>query len=330
LKERIYVFTSGELKREGNTLCFISEKGKKFLPITETGEIYAFGEISLNKKLLEFLSTNEVTLHFFNYYGYYIGSFYPREHYNSGYMILRQAEHYLDNKKRLDLASKFVSGAIENMLKNLKYYNRRECDLENQIKKLQEILSNLQEINNVDTLMASEGQAREEYYKAFNQIIKNPEYNYTKRTRRPPQSRLDSLLSFGNSLLYTTILSEIYKTHLDPRIGFLHTTNFRKFTLNLDVAEIFKPIIVDRIIFTLTNKNMLNSSNFMKELDGLFLNEKGRKIFVEEYEKKLRTTITHKTLKRKVSYNQMIRLELYKIEKHLIGEQTYTPYITEY
>jgi len=326
LKERIYVFTSGELKREGNTLCFVSEKGKKFLPIAETGEIYAFGEISLNKKLLEFLSTNEVILHFFNYYGYYIGSFYPREHYNSGYMILRQAEHYLNHEDRLHLAAKFVSGAIENMLKNLKYYNNRGCELEDHITNLQEGLSNLQKANSVDMLMAFEGQTKETYYTAFNQIIKNPEYNYTKRTKRPPQSRLDSLLSFGNSLLYTTVLSEIYKTHLDPRIGFLHTTNFRKFTLNLDVAEIFKPIIVDRVIFTLTNKNMLDSSNFMKELDGIFLNEKGKKIFVQEYEKKLQTTITHKTLKRKVSYTRLIRLELYKIEKHLIGEQTYTPY----
>nr|MDO8081521.1 type I-B CRISPR-associated endonuclease Cas1b [Candidatus Freyarchaeota archaeon] len=329
MKERIYVFTSGELKREGNTLCFVSETGKRFLPIAETGEIYAFGEISLNKKLLEFLSSNEITLHFFNYYGYYIGSFYPREHYNSGYMTLHQAEHYLNQKTRLELASKFVSGAIENMIKNLKYYNSRGCDLENPINKMQETQPNLQVVG-VDKLMALEGQAREEYYTAFNQIIKNPEYHYTKRTRRPPQSRLDSLISFGNSLLYTTVLGEIYKTHLDPRIGFLHTTNFRKFTLNLDVAEVFKPLIVDRVIFTLTNKNMLTPSNFMKELDGVLLNEKGRKTFVEEYEKKLQTTITHKTLKRKVSYHRLIRMELYKIEKHLIGEQSYTPYTAEW
>lgn len=329
MKERIYIFTSGEIKREGNTLCFISQAGKRYLPIAETKEIYSFGEISLNKKLLEFLSSNEVILHFFNFYGYYIGSFYPREHYNSGYMILRQAEHYLNPKARLTLASKFVSGAIENMLRNLKYYNTRGSNLNHHIAKLQEISSNLPEASGVDVLMALEGQAKEEYYTAFNQIIKNPEFYYTKRTRRPPQSKLDSLISFGNSLLYTTVLSEIYKTHLDPRIGYLHTTNFRKFTLNLDVAEIFKPLIIDRIIFTLLNKNMLNPSNFMKELDGIFLNEKGKKTFVEEYEKKLRTTITHKTLRRKVSYSRMIRLELYKIEKHLMGEQTYTPYTTQ-
>ena len=70
MKERIYIFTSGEIKREGNTLCFISQAGKRYLPIAETKEIYSFGEISLNKKLLEFLSSNEVILHFFIFYGY--------------------------------------------------------------------------------------------------------------------------------------------------------------------------------------------------------------------------------------------------------------------
>jgi len=244
-------------------------------------------------------------------------------------MTLRQAEHYLNQKARMNLASKFVSGAIENILRNLKYYKTRGVKLETHINRIQELLLNLRETEEVDSLMALEGQARE-YYTAFNQIIKNPEYRYAKRTRRPPQSRLDSLISLGNSLLYTTVLSEIYKTHLDPRIGFLHSTNFRGFTLNLDVAEVFKPAIVDRVIFTLINRSMLNTSDFMKELDGVFLNEKGKKTFVEEYEKKLQTTKVHEALEGKASYRRLIRMELYKIEKHLIGEKTYTPYTADW
>ena len=100
-----------------------------------------------------------------------------------------------------------------------------------------------------------------------------------KRTRRPPKSKINTVISFGNGLLYTVVLSEIYKTHLDPRIGFLHATNFRRFTLNLDVAEIFKPIIVDRTIFYLLNKQMLKKQHFMKELNQVYLNKKGRELF---------------------------------------------------
>jgi len=268
-------------------------------------------------------------VHFYNYYGYYVGSFYPRSHYNSGFMILKQAEHYMNYEKRILLAKKFVEGAIKNMIKNLKYYEARDKELGLPITTLENFLNRASNVKTVEELMAIEGNAKEEYYKAFNIIIKNPEFNFEKREKRPPKSRLDSLMSFGNSLLYTTILGEIYKTHLDPRIGFLHTTNFRKFSLNLDVAEIFKPIIVDRIIFTLINKNMLEESCFMKELDGLYLSEKGKTLFIQEYDKKLKQIIKL-TNKIKRSYRRIIRIELYKIEKHLIGEKEYAPFISRW
>jgi len=149
-------------------------------------------------------------------------------------------------------------------------------------------------------------------------------------SRRPPQNYLNTLISFGNSLLYVLILSEIYKTHLDPRIGYLHSTNFRRFTLNLDVSEIFKPIIIDRIIFSLIGRNMISTNDFEKDVEGIMLKEKGRKIFVQEFDKRLQTTINHRDLGRNVSYNRLIRMELYKLEKHLMGEYEYTPYVSRW
>jgi len=126
------------------------------------------------------------------------------------------------------------------------------------------------------------------------------------------------------------VLSEIYKTHLDPRIGFLHTTNFRRFTLNLDIAEIFKPIIVDRIIFTLIGRRMITIDDFEKDMGGILLKENSMKRFVEEFDAKLKTTIQHRELGRNVSYNRLIRMELYKLEKHLIGEREYTPFVSRW
>ena len=125
MAKTVYIFSNGTLSREGNTLCFKSEEGKRFLPVEDVQEILVFGEIDMNKRLLQFLSQNQIILHFFNYYEYYMGSFYPREHYNSGYLILRQAEHYLNEKKRIALARKFVAGALRNMLQVLKYYHKR-------------------------------------------------------------------------------------------------------------------------------------------------------------------------------------------------------------
>lgn len=126
MKKTIYIFSSGELSRKDNTIYFENDEGRRFIPVEDTGEIMIFGELDLNKKLLEFLSVKEITLHFFNYHGYYMGSFYPREHLNSGYMTLKQAEHYLDEEKRLIIAQELVRGASKNIRQVLKYYMEKE------------------------------------------------------------------------------------------------------------------------------------------------------------------------------------------------------------
>jgi len=98
----------------------------------------------------------------------------------------------------------------------------------------------------------------------------------------------------------------------------------------LDVAEIFKPIIVDRVIFYLVNKGIIKINHFIKALEGISLNEKGRMLFIEEFEKRLKTVIQHSSIKKRVSYRRLMRLELYKIEKHLMDEKPYQPFIAHW
>lgn len=329
MSESIYIFTSGELKRKHNTVFFETSDGqKKYLPIENVRDIHLFGEVTLNKEFLEFISQKEIILHFYNYYEYYVGSFYPREHYNSGYMILKQAEHYLDYSKRIKIARKFVTGAIENIKKVLNYYiSRGKENLKENLDRINNLSILIDQEKEIEALMGIEGNIRDIYYSCFNTITEKEEFFIDERTKRPPSNYMNALISFGNSLLYTAILSEIYKTHLDPRIGYLHTTNFRRFTLNLDIAEIFKPIIVDRIIFSMVNKNEITPKDFEEKLEGVYLKEKGMKTFIQNFEEKMKTTIQYKNIG-KVSYRRLLRIEIYKLEKHLIGEEEYQPYIS--
>lgn len=175
-------------------------------------------------------------------------------------------------------------------------------------------------------LIGHGSEIRKIYYRSFNHIIQTEGFSFTKRSKRPPENPINALISFGNSLLYTTVLSEIYRTHLDPRIGYLHETNQRSFTLNLDIAEVFKPVIVDRVIFSLLNKRQIQLKHFLEEVGFSYLNEKGRAIFVKEYENKLNTTIKHRNLG-KVSYRKLIRIECYKLYKHFMEEEPYTPFL---
>ncbi|MFH1777550.1 MAG: type I-B CRISPR-associated endonuclease Cas1b [Candidatus Omnitrophota bacterium] len=331
MKRTIFIFSNGEIHRKQNTLYFESEGGKrKFIPVENTQELCVFGEVTINKKLLDFLSQEQIIVHFFNYFGYYSGTYYPREHYNSGFMILKQAEVYLNEKKRVEVARKFVDGAMLNILKVLAYYVNRGKALADTQKNIEQIKESLPQCENIEQMMAIEGNCREYYYKAFDVILDDEDFSFSSRTRRPPQNHLNALISFGNSLIYTTVLAEIHKTHLDPRIGFLHASNFRRFSLNLDVAEIFKPIIVDRIIFSLVNKKMVKGRDFEEKLGGIYLNENGRKVFVQEYDNRLKTTISDKGLGRNISYRSLIRRELYKLEKDFIGDREYKPFVARW
>lgn len=330
MKEPVYIFSSGALERHENTLRFTSEKGRRFIPVETTSEIHVFGELDLNARLLNFLTQHGIPLHVYNYYGYYAGSYMPREQYVSGHVTLQQAAHYLDPNRRLALARAFVGGALQNMERVLTYYRRRGAEFGEGLEAIGSALARLHQPSSVEELMALEGNARNGYYALWDGILKGPDFRFEGRTRRPPLNRVNALISFGNSLMYVTCLSEIYRTRLDPRIGFLHTTNHRRYSLNLDVAEVFKPIIVDRVIFTLLNRGVLKAGDFREGSEGVFLKEDARRVFLEAYQARLKDTLQVPRLRRHVSYRRLIRMELYKLEKHLIGDQPYRPYVARW
>jgi len=331
MKKPVYIFSSGNLKRQQNTLRFDSDKGMRMVPVETTSEIHVFGEVDLNTRALNFLTQQNIPLHVYNYYGYYAGSYMPREQYVSGYLTLQQATHYNEARKRLELAQAFVLGALRNIEKVLKYYQRRSTsDFRDLLDNLHDAQYLVPDQQDIPTLMALEGNAREKYYTAWDAVLNNEDFKFEGRSKRPPLNRINALISFGNSLMYVTCLSEIYRTHLDPRIGFLHTTNYRRYSLNLDLAEIFKPIIVDRVIFTLVNKGMLNSSSFKRDSGGIFLKDGARQTFLKAYDERLKNTLKIPRLKRHVSYKRLIRMECYKLEKHLIGDESYVPYVARW
>lgn len=120
VSEPIYIFSDGILRRKDNTIVLETNEGKRHIPVENVAEIKIFSEVNLNKRLLEFLTEKNIIVHFFNHFGYYVGSYYPREFLNSGLVILKQAENYLEEKKRLFLARAFVEGSLMNMINTLK------------------------------------------------------------------------------------------------------------------------------------------------------------------------------------------------------------------
>ena len=311
MKNPLYITSHGILLRKDNTLFFVKEDIKQQIPIHAISEINCHGKVTVKSGAASFLMKEGIVVNFFNKYGFYEGSLYPKIKLNSGLVVVKQSEHYLNHDKRIYIANEFVEGIKHNVLKTLKYYSKKGKELDEYIDNIEK-----EEIKgDISQIMSSEGRIWNNFYQSFNIILRK--FNFIKREIRPPTDEINSLLSFGNSLLYTTVLSELYQTYLHPSVSFLHEPSERRFSLSLDIADIFKPIIVDRTIFKLVNNNMINKKHFSKDV-GVLLNDAGKQIFISEYQKKLETTIKHPT-----SYKYLIRLEGYKLIKHILNDQPY-------
>lgn len=323
MQQSFYVYNNGDLKKKDNTLRFTSYDGeKRDIPIERISDIYVMSEMSFNTTFLSYISQYGIPIHFFNYYNFYTGSFYPKESNLAGQLLVNQVQHYTEYDKRLLIAKKFIQAAADNIYRNLRYYNGRDKNVSDYMKDIDSLRTGLVGVKSIQELMGIEGNIRKKYYAAWSVII-NQEIEFDKRVMHPPDNMINSLISFVNSLVYTRTLSEIYHTQLNPTISYLHEPGIRRYSLCLDISEVFKPLIGDRLIFSLLNRKQITEKSFTKELNYLHLKKDASKLIVSEFEKKMKQTIMHKELGRQVSYQYLIRLEAYKLIKHLIGEKEY-------
>lgn len=323
MKRSYYIYNNGSLRRKDNTITFTDEYDeKKDLPIERVGDIYVMSEMSFNSSLINILAQNGIPVHFFNYYSFYIGSFYPREQLISGNLLVQQVNHYSGQEKRLRLAKAFIEGATYNIYRNLRYYNGRGKDVQTYMDMIEGLRKQISKAESIQELMGYEGNIRKIYYSAWPTII-DQEIEFEKRVKNPPDNMINTLISFVNTLIYTKVLGEIYQTQLNPTISYLHEPGDRRFSLSLDIAEIFKPILGDRLIFSLLNRNQITQKSFTKGLNYLHLTKEASKTIVAELDAKMQTTIKHKDLNKTVSYQYLMRLECYKLVKHLLGEKEY-------
>jgi CRISPR-associated protein Cas1 len=386
MSRNYYVLSNGRIKREQNTLFIEDADGKKKpIPVEDVESLYLYGEVDLNTKLLVFLAQKKIPLHVFNYYGFYSGSYYPREYLHSGYLLVQQVAHYQDPTRRLILARELVRGAAHSLLRNIAYYEHRRgtaepereppgavggdtpetpsgiptdpraeaavdaaltvptlpdpgelldplestidfseplCPLFLLRSVIEDLAARVGDQTDIPNLMGIEGKMRERYYHSWRHILTG-DWAFERRVRRPPDNEVNALISFGNGHLYTICLGEIYRTQLTPTISYLHEPGARRFSLALDLAEIFKPLIVDRAIFRLLNTGQLKDTHFDKDMNGCFLTDTGKRLFLGALEDRLKTTIQHRRLGRSVSYRHLIRLECYKLIRHLTGLEDY-------
>ena len=302
-----YIMSMGELTRKDNSLCFRKNGKNVYIPVENTKEIFCFNEVSINTKLLDFLSQNNIIVHFFNYYG--------------------KKKTLLITLENINYApiSTIIGLNIYELLYH--YYKHNKKEVKETIDWIKsDFLKSVEHAEDVKELMAYEGEVWMRFYDDFRYFLPD-DFVMNKRVKRPPDNPINALISFGNTLLYTKTISAIYQTHLDQRISFLHEPSEGRFSLSLDISEVFKPVIVYRTIFDLVNNRKLQvEKHFDKNVNYCILNEDGRKIFVQAFEDRMESVFTHPVLKRKVSYRTGLKLDCYKLIKSILEGKDFVPF----
>jgi CRISPR-associated protein Cas1 len=347
MKAYYYLFNAGYLKRKENSLYLKrdEEAEEKILgagyelpldtevvnkrlpqdthiPIETVDSLFCFGETVFSTRIFRFLGKKNIPVHFFDYYGNYTGMFYPREEIINGLVVMQQARHYLDPDKRLELARQFVMGALANADKTLGYYERQGKNMTAQRIAVQEMLEDAGGATAIPRLMGCEGYGRKRYFEGWRTAL-DP-IPFEGRVSHPPGCPVNAAISFANALLYAVLVSELYHLGLNPMISYLHEPSERRLSLAMDLADVFKPILSDRVVLAMFNTGAIQQEkHFEKKKGGVYLNDEGRKILTKRFDERLKKTIEHRQLKRNVSYRQLIQIECNHLAGHLKGNQQY-------
>lgn len=324
---RVSVLSDGILRQRDYSLLFESDGDCTNIPIETTDVINIYSDVIFDSGFLQRAMTKGVTINVFGKNNKLIGSFLPNSPLRSSRVTHEQLMVYYDPVRRLELARAFVLASIHNLRLNIRYYNKQEPSsvYDGALRRIDKAYKAIKQCESYEELLVLEAQVRREYYGCFDSFIGIEGFSFERRTRRPPQNEINAMISFGNTVLYNLLATELNKSPLDVRVGFLHATNRRTESLNLDIAEIFKPLVIDRVVFSLVNRRIIKKEHFeASENDGVYLTQEGKRIFLQMFYEKMETVVTVKD--RKMNYNQIVTEELQKLVRYFKSGEKYIPF----
>ena len=327
MKKTLYLYKSGQLMRRDSSLVLLEHnKNVIYIPIHQIDQIICFSEINVNKKTLGLLNSYGITILFFNYYGNYIGRFTPKKYYE-GKVLVKQVEYYADTKKRMYIAKQIIRSSMKNELSLLKYYHKKGHSLNKIIDGIQGIYTRIEEADCIESLLLLEAEAKQYYYQVFDIVLKNDPFTFGERSKNPPKNEINAMMSYGYSILYSNYLSVIDRSSLYPQISFIHSLSKNSDSLQFDLADILKPVFIDRLILRLIRKHQIQVDMFDFKQDGrCYLNKNGIELFVQEYDKLLKSSIMINN--KSYSYKLLISREVHLLSNYIKEvSETYEPYV---
>lgn len=339
LRNVIYIQTQNAWvhKDNDNLVMKVGDEIKARVPIHKLQGLVCFGQVSISPYLMAHCAENAVTITYLNQFGKFLARV---EGPVSGNVLLRRTQHLTgaNTEKSVDIARTMLSGKLYNQRAVLRRYLRdygeksdgeaMSAELATAEKRLSRCLQQLADCDGIDTLMGREGEAAQAYFGVFQHLIRQPDFQFDARRRRPPTDPVNALLSFCYTLLTHDCRSALETTGLDPASGFLHQLRSGRPSLALDLAEEFRPMI-DRFVLSLINKRQLAIKDFEEWPNGSFtLKEEPRRTLLAAWQDRKQDTLMHPWFEESVPMGMLPWLQAQILARFLRGDcDSYVPFL---
>lgn len=343
----LYVIEQGaEVTKQGNRLV-VKKFGTELesLPAFKVEQLILMGNIQITSQAIKFLLTEGIDTVFMTVNGKYRGRLVSTFSKNIDLRRI-QFRKLEEGAFILELAKKFVEGKLSNYRILLRRYQKeaQKEDVEKAIHTLRRLIEKIAAASDLDSLRGMEGSGSAAYFAALGHLLKVPEFRFEKRTRRPPRDPVNVLMSFGYTLLRNTVQTFIDLSGLDPYLGSLHSPDYGRPSLALDLMEEFRPVLVDTVMLRVVNTKSITMKDFFTpeeaptipeegEMENpspadypILLTYEGTKKWITMYEKRLQELTFYPGTEQRLNYRQICEQQVRLLVRHLKGEEEYRPY----
>ncbi len=300
-------------------------------PALTIGNMLCFGQVTVSPPLMGYCAEQGIGLSFYTEYGRFLARVQGR---HTGNVLLRRTQYRLADhvSKSNQIAKVMVGAKIANarnvLMRELRNHGENP-ELSQAVHRLADGLKRCQQSETVAQTMGFEGESAAVYCSVFNELLRDCEFKFEGRIRRPPTDPVNALLSFVYSLITQECVSALMGVGLDPYVGFLHQDRPGRPSLALDLLEEFRAPWADRFVLTLFNRKQLQKNDFTFEASGAVkLTDDARKKVLVAFQERKQEEILHPYLEEKVPYGLLPHCQALLLARHLRGDmEFYPPYL---
>jgi CRISP-associated protein Cas1 len=306
------------------------ETGGTEMPIREVERILVMGNVQITTQAVAVCLEEQIPVIFMSQMGDYKGHLWSSEFCDLPTAAAQFGRRH-DPGFQLEVARGVLRGKLTNSRHLLLRLNRKRkvSGLAAKIQRIDQHIAALPKTDDLNVMRGHEGAGARLYFEALGQLIVNPGFSLTGRSRRPPKDPVNSLLSFGYTLLFNNVLSLILAEGLNPYLGNLHRSERKELHLAFDLMEEWRSPIVDSLVMVLVNKKILRPTDFTfpNAEGGIYLIDSARKIFLKYFEERITEEIAHPAVQQPVSYRRAIQLQVQQYKRCLQDSKSYEPFI---